>query len=102
MQSNPTPPITHSEWSEHIATWRSSPVTRIEYCQQHGLSLNAFIYQAKRCENLRNKKLTLVPMKVEATLPSCELVLRGPKGWSVTMAGNVSPAWLGDLLGRLS
>jgi hypothetical protein len=29
-------------------------------------------------------------------------VLRAPKGWSLTMPGDVSAAWLGQLLGALA
>lgn len=102
MPSNPTSPVSRDEWSEHVATWRTSGLTRIEYCQQHSLALNAFIYQINRLQDGQAKKLTLVPMKVGAT-PTCgEVVLRGPRGWSVTMARDVSAAWLGELLVRLS
>ena len=102
MPLNPTSPISRGEWSEHIACWRASTLTRIEYCQEHGLALNAFIYQINRHQDGQAKKLTLVPVKVGA-MPSCgEVVLRGPRGWSVAMASDVSPAWLGELLGCLS
>ena len=102
MPSNLSSPLSRDAWSEHIATWRTSGLTRIEYCQQHALALNAFIYQINRLQDGQAKKLTLVPVKVGAP-PACgEVVLRGPRGWSVTMAGDVSTAWLGCLLGRLS
>lgn len=102
MPSNPTSPTSRDEWSEHVAKWRASELTRIEYCQQHGLRLKTFIYQINRDQGGPARKLTLVPVKVGAATPSCgEVVLRGPKGWSVTMGGDVSAAWLGDLLGRL-
>lgn len=103
MPSNPTSPVSRDEWSEHVAKWRTSALTRIEYCQQHGLALNAFIYQINRRQDGPAKKLTLVPIKIGDATPSCgEVVMRGPKGWSITMAGDVSAAWLGDLLVRLS
>jgi hypothetical protein len=102
MPSNPTSPLSRDEWSEHVAKWRTSEQTRIEYCQQHGLALNAFVYQINRHRDGQAKKLTLVPVKVGATTSCGEVVLRGSRGWSVTMAGDVSAAWLGDLLGRLS
>ena len=102
MPSNPRSPLSRDEWSEHIAKWRTSELTRAEYSQQHGLALNAFVYQINRHQNGQAKKLTLVPVKVGTTASSGEVVLRGPRGWSVTMAGDISAAWLGDLLGRLS
>jgi hypothetical protein len=106
MPSNPTSPISRDAWSEHIAKWRASELTRIEYCRQHGLQLNSFVYQINRHHDAQAKKLILIPLKVRAT-PSVapsggDFVLRGPKGWSLTMTSDVSTAWLGDLLGRLS
>ncbi|MDP3843279.1 MAG: hypothetical protein Q8Q81_11925 [Oxalobacteraceae bacterium] len=98
MPSQPTP---HDNWTEHIATWRSSKLTRIEYCRQHDLKLHAFIYRIKRQHTL-TKPLTLIPVKVRATPASGDLVLRGPNGWSLAMAGGVSPVWLAQLLAGLS
>jgi hypothetical protein len=102
MPSNPTSPISRDEWSEHIAKWRTSELTRIEYCQQHGLQLNSFVYQINRSQEAQAKKLTLVPVKVRVAPSGGDVVLRGASGWSLTMASDVSTAWLGDLLGRLA
>ena len=103
MPSIQTPPSPHAEWSNHIAMWRASKLTRAEYCQQHDLKLNTFIYQNNRRQEARAKALTLVPVKV-GTAPAVGggVVLQGPKGWSLMMAADVSTAWLGELLGRLS
>ena len=104
MSPNQTSPISHDAWSEHIATWRASKLTRIAYCQQHNLKLNAFIYQNKRHQQCQPQSLTLVPVTVRsAPQPaSGEVVLRGPNGWSLAMASDVSTAWLGELLVRLA
>jgi hypothetical protein len=104
MPSNQTSPASHDEWSEHIVMWRTSKLTRAAYCQQHDLKLNTFIYQNNRRQQVQTKSLTLVPMTISAApLPaSGDLVLRGPNGWSLAMASDVSTAWLGELLGRLS
>lgn len=97
----PSQSTQHDNWPEHIATWRSSKLTRIEYCRQHDLKLHAFIYRIKRQHTL-TKPLTLIPVKVHATPASGDLVLRGPNGWSLAMAGCVSPVWLAQLLAGLS
>lgn len=88
-------------WPEHIAQWRASRLTRAEYCRQHDLKFHAFIYQLKRQYTL-TKPLTLIPVKVHAAPVSGELVLHGPKGWSLAMAGGVSPVWLAQLLAGLA
>lgn len=98
MSSHPT---SHDNWPEHVAMWRASKLTRAEYCRQHDLKLHAFIYRIKQQQTQRNS-LTLVPVKVRALPASGNLVLQGPKGWSLAMAGDVSTDWLAELLGRLA
>ena len=104
MPSNQTNPASHDAWSEHIAMWRASKLTRVEYCQQHDLKLSTFAYQINRRQRAPKNSLTLVPVTVLAAplAATGDLVLRGPNGWSLAMAHDVSTAWLGELLGRLS
>lgn len=102
MPSNQAPSISRDAWSEHIAKWKASKLTRAEYCRQHDLKLNTFIYQNNSRQEARAKTLKLVPVKVCAASDSGEVVLRGPNGWSLAMTSGVSTAWLGELLGRLS
>ena len=102
MPSNQTFPTSHDEWSNHVAMWRASKLTRAQYCRQHDLKLNVFVYQINRRQEAIAKTLTLVPVRIEATSAGGEVVLRGPKGWSLAMASDVSAAWLGELLGSLS
>jgi hypothetical protein len=92
-------------WADHITAWRESKLTRSEYCRQRGLKLNEFLYRLSRHRIALAKTLTLIPVSVEtapAPSSSSELVLRGPQGWSLSMSGDVSAAWLGQLLGTLS
>lgn len=95
------PPTSHDNWPEHIAMWRTSKLTRAEYCRQHDLKLHAFIYRIKR-QQAQTNSLTLVPVKVRPVPASGDLVLHGPKGWSLAMAGDVSTDWLVELLVRLA
>ena len=91
MPSNQTSPATHDEWSEHIAMWRAGKLTRVEYCQQHDLKLSTFVYQINRRQRVQTKSFTLVPVTVRAAPPpaSGDVVLRGPNGWSLSMASDV-------------
>ena len=43
MTANP-PSLAPDAWAEHVAAWRESKLTRAEYCRQHGLKLNLFLY----------------------------------------------------------
>jgi hypothetical protein len=102
MTSNPTSQ-TPDAWAEHVAAWRARKLTRAEYCRQHGLKLNLFLYRLSRHRSALTKTLTLVPVSIDTAPPArADLVLRGPQGWSLSMAGDVSAAWLGQLLGALS
>jgi hypothetical protein len=78
MTSNPTS-LTPDAWAEHVAAWRTSKLTRAEYCRQHGLKLNLFLYRLSRHQSALAKTLTLIPVSIE-TAPSAraDLVLRGP------------------------
>jgi hypothetical protein len=102
MTSNPTS-LSPDAWAEHIGAWRESKLTRAEYCRRHGLKLNLFLYRLSRQQTALAKTLTLVPVSVDtAPAARADLVLSGPRGWSLSMAGDVPAAWLGQLLGALS
>lgn len=102
MTPHPTS-LSPDTWTEHITAWRESKLTRAEYCRQHGLELNVFLYRLNRHRSALAKTLTLVPVSVDtASAARADLVLRGPQGWSLSMAGDVSAVWLGQLLGALS
>lgn len=103
MTSNSTSPTSPEEWAEHVAAWRASKLTRAEYCRQHGLRLNIFLYRISRQQSALAKTLTLVPVSIDTAPPSRgDLMLHGPQGWSLSMSSDVSAAWLGQLLGALS
>lgn len=102
MTSSP-PSQTPDSWAEHVAAWRESKLTRAEYCRQHGLKLNLFLYRLSRHRSALAKTLTLVPVSIDtAPAARADFVLRGPRGWSLSMTGDVSAAWLGQLLAALS
>lgn len=102
MTSNPAF-LSAEDWTKHVTAWRESKLTRAEYCRQHGLKLNLFLYRLSRHPSALAKTLTLVPVSVDtATAARTDVVLRGPKGWSISMSGDVSAAWLGQLLGALA
>lgn len=102
MTSNRTS-LSSAAWAEHVTAWRESKLTRAQYCLQHGLKLNLFLYRLSRHHSALAKTLTLVPVSVEMAPAAREdLVLCGPRGWSLSMAGDVSAAWLGQLLGALA
>jgi hypothetical protein len=101
MTSNPTSQ-TPDAWAEHVAAWRASKLTRAEYCRQHGLKLNLFLYRLSRHQSALQDADARSRHVDTAPSARADLVLRGPQGWSLSMAGDVSAAWLGQLLGALA
>ena len=90
------------DWAEHIARWQASKLTRAEYCRQHNLEFHTFLYRLKRHRQTVAPPVTLIPVAVRAPSVPRQLVLQGPKGWSLTLAADVSTQWLAELMGRLS
>lgn len=102
MASNPTSQSPEA-WAEHVSAWRESTLSRAEYCRQHDLKLNRFLYRLSRHQSALAKTLTLIPVSIDtAPTARADLVLHGPRGWSLSIAGDVPAAWLGQLLGALS
>ncbi len=102
MTSQSTSAISPDAWADHIAAWRLSNLTRTAYCRQHGLKVHAFLYRLNQ-QGATAGPLTLVPAStgVQPVAPT-GLTLHGPQGWSLSMPGDVSAAWLGQLLGALA
>jgi hypothetical protein len=98
MRSQPAQKI---DWPEHISQWRASKLTRTEYCRQHSLKFQTFVYKVKRHRQGPSIPLTLVPVKVQTALAAPDLILRGPKGWCLTLGAGVSADWLAELLRQL-
>jgi hypothetical protein len=48
-------------WVEHFTRWQSSNLTRAEYCLQHNLKFNDFLYRLKRHRKKVKPPVTLVP-----------------------------------------
>ena len=91
------------DWSEHVSQWRAGKLTRTEYCRQNNLKFQSFVYKIKRHQQAQAIPFTLVPVKVNVKAESIvpDLVLQGPKGWSLTLGADVSADWLAELLRRL-
>ena len=49
------------DWAEHIARWQASKLTRAEYCKQHNLKFNLFLYQLKRHRQKVGSPVASVP-----------------------------------------
>ena len=49
------------DWAEHITRWQSSNLTRAEYCMQHDLKFNDFLYRLKQHRKKVKPPVTLVP-----------------------------------------
>ncbi len=88
-------------WAEHIKACSESGLTKVAYCQQHGLKIKSFYYWQRRNQPSVVGPVTLVPVSVQtppANTSPDELVLRHHTGWSLQLPADLSPAWLAHLL----
>ena len=95
-------------WKEHSAAWKSSGLTQLGYCEQHGLSYQSFVYQHNRI-NSQSKKTSLHFVEAKATLKEApqamilQLVL--PNGIRLGIGSAVNASLLETVLsvaGRVS
>lgn len=93
-------------WQEHVAAWRRSGQTQVDYCLQHGLVPKQLGYRVKKDRpqdtvGNRTPAVTLVPVQLqEATC--ADVVLQNAGGWQLTLPSGVSADWLASLLRGLS
>lgn len=90
-----------SFWAAHLEACSESGLTKVAYCQQHGLKIKSFYYWQRRNRPSVAGPVTLVPVSVQrppANLPPDGLVLRHNNGWSLHLPADLSPAWLAHLL----
>jgi hypothetical protein len=82
-------------WAEHIKACSESGLTKVAYCQQHGLKIKSFYYWQRRNRPSVVGPVTLVPVSVKtfaANTSPDELVLRHHTGWSLQLPSNLAPA----------
>jgi hypothetical protein len=86
-----------THWNEHILAWRASGLSQVAYCTRHGLKLTTFAYWLGKARR-QATALTLVPLQLG---PAVNGPVLSGAGWRLELPGEVSPAWLAELLRRL-
>ncbi len=99
-------------WTEHIKNWQASGLAQRAYCEREGLKWPMFDYWRRQLlakasvVKLAKKKsigtLTLVPVRVAGKPDHDAIVLYSPAGWELRVPIAIDPAWLTDVLKRLS
>ena len=86
--------MTNTERLEHIAAWRSSGLSRPEYCKQNGLKYPTFMrwFQLESEEKQDGKFIALSQLA-----PREQIVIQFPNGIRVEYQGQLSRSLL-DLL----
>ncbi|MHB8496203.1 MAG: IS66 family insertion sequence element accessory protein TnpA [Casimicrobiaceae bacterium] len=85
-------------WSERIAAFAASGLSRRAWCRQEGLNPNTLDYWRSR---LRPATKALVPIVVSAdSTADVEVALRG--GVRLRIRSGTDPGWLAQLLGALT
>jgi len=51
-------------WRKHLAAWKNSGLSQVQYCQEHHLKKNTFLYWRKKLGK-GNETFSLVPVTVD-------------------------------------
>ena len=79
-------------WKGHLAAWRSSGLTQVAYCKQHGLSLAGFGYWRRTLGNAAVSS-ALVPIVIgEAGARDEAIEVRLPNGLQARLPTGMAPS----------
>lgn len=93
-------------WQAHVAAWRQSGLTQVDYCKHHGLVPKQLGYRVKKDRQRttvdgRMPAVTLVPVQLQEA-KGADVVLQNTTGWQLTIPSGVSAQWLASVLRGLS
>ena len=99
-------------WGEHIKKWQASGLAQRAYCKQEDIKWPTFDYwrrqilstvaTAQPTKKKSTADLTLIPVRVKDKQSHGAIILRHPAGWELCLSGAVDPAWLSEILKRLT
>jgi hypothetical protein len=89
-------------WREHSEAWKSSGLTQVSYCAQHGISYQSFVYQHNRMAyKAQRSAMSFVEAKTEPVAlnnQAAGLQLMLPNGIRIGITNEVNPALLKTVL----
>lgn len=89
-------------WKDHSDAWKASRLTQVDYCAQHGISYQSFVYQHNRMAS--KVKRTVVnfvearPETVTINNQTAGLQLMLPNGIRVGIAHEINAEFLKTVL----
>lgn len=86
-------------WQARVQHWRESGLSQRAYALQQGYPIRQMGYWVRRLKPVEPAPAALLPVRVAA--PPAAITLRGDKGWTLALPGNVSASWLADLIRAL-
>ena len=103
MSTERTPTHRKQQWQHHLEAWRSSGVSRAQYCRDNDLSYCVFNYWHAKLIAPK-KSSNLVPVVVSpASVPTSTgtLQLELPNGMQITGIGSESVDLVSQLIAQL-
>jgi transposase len=100
-------------WSEHYRSWQASGLSQRDYCAQAGLSYSSFDHWRRRAREVAGdapssadtpatqRKLTLVPARLDASSESGGVELHSPGGWRIILPATLGQNAIAQLLSHL-
>jgi len=103
-----------SFWETHVTQWKSSSLSRKDYCQSHQLAFSTFNKWCQRLQKESNSVITSTPVRLREVyltstpslasknFPLDGIQLKHPSGIEMTLSPQVSPELLKTVLTLLS
>ena len=61
------PPLTREQWSQHVATWQASGLSKKDYCERHDINATCLISHVSALKASRDKKFRPVRVATACT-----------------------------------
>jgi hypothetical protein len=89
-------------WQERVAQWQAGGKSQRAYAMEHGFPVRQVGYWVRRLSKVQAAP-ALLPVRVASPVApgSGALSLRGERGWTLTLPGDVPASWLAELMRAL-
>ena len=91
-------------WHSHIEQWRQSGLSKMAYCQHHGLTYHQMMYWSHKSRSVvesQESSNRFVAISMPETFPETALSIRLPNGFIIEGINKNTVALIGSVIGQL-
>lgn len=93
-----TPTERQAYWSDHIAQWQQSGLSRTAYCKQADINLSQLCYWLKKREPAKpDPSADFIPVSTSRVAAGAEFGLQLPDGRLLQWKGEANPVYIAAL-----